>query len=159
MSVLSGEAWLRGALEDRFGAQMQTIETAWRRFVSVAYVKLIVRINAESHRGNAGIFGATAMPRSLYLVHPEDLTLGVASEGGDFGPPRKRVRARFEFEGHSYCLMLTDPLVERLYLREPEGDYESEDAILCVSLAAPFHGDCYKLAAAVITKRRAEGQV
>jgi hypothetical protein len=102
---------------------------------------------------------AAALPRSLYLVHPEDLTLVVASEGGDFGPPRKRIRARFEFEGHSYCLVLTDPVVERLYLREPEGDYESEDAILCVSLAESFHGDCYKLAAAVITKRRAEGRV
>ena len=61
MSVLSGEAWLRDALEDRFGAQMQAIETAWRRFVSVAYAKLIVRINAERHRGNAGIFGATKL--------------------------------------------------------------------------------------------------
>jgi hypothetical protein len=61
MSVLSGEAWLRSALEDRFGAQMQAIETAWRRFVRVAYTKLIVRINAERHRGNTGIFGATTL--------------------------------------------------------------------------------------------------
>lgn len=61
MSVLSGETWLRGALEDRFGAQMQAIETAWRRFVSVAYAKLIKRVNSESHRGNVGTFGNTEL--------------------------------------------------------------------------------------------------
>lgn len=101
---------------------------------------------------------ANALSRSLYLVHPEDLILMVASEGGDFGPPRKRIRARFELERHSYCLVVTDPVIERLHLREPEGDYESEEAILCISLADAFHGDCYKLAAAVITKRRVEGR-
>lgn len=61
MWVLSEEPWLRGALEDRFNVQMCAIEEAWRRFVALAYAKLIVRINAEQHRGNKGAFGNTTL--------------------------------------------------------------------------------------------------
>jgi|SRR6185369_695664 len=62
MSVLSGEgAWLRDACHARFEGQMQEIDKAWRRFVRVAYSKMIARINAESHRGNTGTFGATKL--------------------------------------------------------------------------------------------------
>lgn len=61
VAVLSGELWLKEACRDRFEAQMQEIEKAWRKFVRVAYAKLIARINAESHRGNVGTFGATKL--------------------------------------------------------------------------------------------------
>jgi hypothetical protein len=100
---------------------------------------------------------ANSLARSLYLVRPEDLVLSVSAEGGDFGTPRRRVRARFVLGASSYRLSVTDPVIERNYLREPDGEYEIEDALLCVSLAEAFHGYAYKLVAALITKQRAGG--
>jgi len=93
---------------------------------------------------------------SLLLIRPEHLSLSVAWEGGDFGPPRRRVRANFDLNGYRYRLAVTDPWSERTCLSKPDGDYAVNDAYVCVSLGEVFNGHAYKLAAAVITRDRAE---
>lgn len=97
----------------------------------------------------------TTFGRSLYLVRPSNLKLVVASEGGDFGPPRRRVRAYFQLRGASYCFVVTDPPVEREHLSKGNGETALPEAILCVSLGEEFNGYAYKLVASVITPQRA----
>ena len=97
---------------------------------------------------------ANSLSRSLYLVRPDQLKLAVASEGGYFGPARRRVRARFDLCGYSYCIVVTDPWMERQCLAGSDGETNIDGALLCVSLGESFHGFAYKLAAAVITHER-----
>jgi len=61
LPLLAKAPWLKAMLESTLGAQMAVIEHAWRRFVRVAYRKLMPRVKAERHRGNAGMFGTTKL--------------------------------------------------------------------------------------------------
>jgi hypothetical protein len=97
----------------------------------------------------------TGIKRSLYLIRPEDLVISVASEGGDFAPARRRVRARFSHSGCHYKIGVTDPIVEREFLAGKDGETRIGEALMCLSLGELFHGNAYKLAAAIITPKRA----
>ena len=67
---------------------------------------------------------------SLCLIRADEIEIHVEREGGDFGPPRRRVRASFILNGIRYKLVVTDPVVERRYLAQPNGSHPIEDAIL-----------------------------
>jgi len=94
---------------------------------------------------------ASRLKVSLYLISPNNLVLKINTEGGGFGPPRRRIRACFDFNNESYCLVVTDPVIERKYLSNQTTVIEMPNALLCVSLGEIFKDYAYKLAAAIIT--------
>jgi len=97
---------------------------------------------------------AAKIKGSLLLIKPEGLTVCVQTEGGEFGNPRRRVRAQFEYGGVRYILVVTDPTAERFFLSKSNGEYPVVETYLCVSLAgAHSDGYCYKLVASIISKR------
>jgi hypothetical protein len=96
---------------------------------------------------------ASKLKNSLMLIKPEELTLKVVTEGGEFGNPRRRVRADFRHVGTSYSLIVTDPAAERALLAKPNAEYRMKNTHLCISLGeAHTDGSCYKLVATVISK-------
>lgn len=92
---------------------------------------------------------AKQLNSSLFLIRPVDLVISVEHEWDN---PNWKARARFEFNGTSYWLSVTDPYVQRAFPKE--GEYPIEDAILCTSLGGLFRGRYYKLVAGVLTPDR-----
>jgi len=87
---------------------------------------------------------------SLKLIHVRSLELKVFAPGEAFGNTKRRVQARFAFDGVDYWLWVTDPMVERQYLAEPDGEYAVVEAYLTISIGEPYQDYCYKLVATVI---------
>ena len=79
----------------------------------------------------------------------------VRTEGGVFGPAKKRVRAGFKYNGEEYNFIVTDPVAEQTFLRREEGVFAVKDVYLCVSLTDAYGGDgrCHKLVASIIGGR------
>jgi hypothetical protein len=97
---------------------------------------------------------ASKLPNSLMLIAPENLIIKVVTEGGEFGNPRRRVRADFKHVGTNYSLIVTDPVAEGALLAKPNAEYKHKDTFLCISLGeAHTDGSCYKLVATVLSKR------
>ncbi len=85
---------------------------------------------------------------SLLFIRPDDLCVSVT-----LGPQGlRKVRAKFSFKGEHYCLTVTDPVMEAMYMEKEIGEYPAacSQAYLTVSIGEPFEGFCYKLAAAVL---------
>jgi hypothetical protein len=75
---------------------------------------------------------------SLMLIHVRSLELKVFAPGEAFGNSKRRVQARFAFDGMDYWLWVTDPIVERQYLAEADGEYEVGEACLTISIGKPY---------------------
>lgn len=93
---------------------------------------------------------------SLALIRPAQLDFCLESPAE--GTSRPRPRARFELDGQSYDLALTDLLIRPRLLRAGLGAHDladlgldpTADILLTVSLAEAREGWCTKLVAAVI---------
>lgn len=94
---------------------------------------------------------ANTLASSLLLIGPLNLTLDVGSEGGKYGPLKRRVRAKFRHNNFDYNLVVTDPVIETKYFALKDGQYGIETAILCISLAQMWKNTAYKLVASIIT--------
>ena len=114
-------------------------------------------VNGESTKGGmndrlrADI--AHRQANSLMLVQPELLEMKVTLEGAQTPNARRRVRGTFSLAGFDYALSITDPVMEKPMLRNPDGyTRELRRPLLCISLSEKFESQnaCYKLIAGVI---------
>jgi hypothetical protein len=64
------------------------------------------------------------------------------------------VRGQFTYQGETYRLDVTDPVIEGKYLAGIDGEFEISQPVLCVSLSDPYEGYFYKLIAGVFYKER-----
>lgn len=67
-----------------------------------------------------------------------------------------KARATFMHRGEVYSLSVTDPDIDAMGQKHAHQNLLIEDALVCVSLAPAFHGYCYKLVAAVLTRDRVQ---
>ncbi|MCP4304895.1 MAG: hypothetical protein GY788_08490 [bacterium] len=95
---------------------------------------------------------ANELVSSLRLVEVNDLKIAVAVEGAEFGNAKRKVRGHFTFKGTQHWFSVTDPAVEKRYLRGNDGEFEVGKAILCISLGEPYGGYAYKLIAGVFVR-------
>jgi hypothetical protein len=93
---------------------------------------------------------ATGLTTSLHLLRTDRVTLSVFAPGAAFGDPKRKVYGRFRHAGTEYRLRVTDPVYERAYLAQSDGDYHLSESYLTVSLGEPWEGFAYKLIAAII---------
>lgn len=98
---------------------------------------------------------AAQLTCSLFLIRPETLNVQVRTEGGTFGPAKRRVRADFRYNGTEYSFIVTDPVAEQAFLPRDEGVFPVERVYLCVILTEAYDGDgrCHKLVATIITQQ------
>lgn len=96
---------------------------------------------------------ANTLKSSLVLVQPEQISILVDTEGGEFGNARRKVRAKFILNTKEYKLAITDPHIERTFLKKQDGQYPmvAQNVYMCISIGEPYNGFCYKLVASVIT--------
>ena len=89
---------------------------------------------------------------SLKLIKLDKLELEVSAPGEAFGSRKRRVQGKFTFSRRQYALWVTDPAIEREYLRKADGTYQLGECYLTISLGEPYKGFVYKMIAAVMEK-------
>lgn len=88
--------------------------------------------------------------QSLYFIRPTRLFIHIATEGEAFGNPRRKVRARFFYNGVEYMFSLTDAGILDEFSEHENGEYEIHNAYMTVSLAGEHLQHYWKIAAAII---------
>jgi hypothetical protein len=103
-------------------------------------------ISAQAYQA-AHLLSRAPIMTSVLLIRPEELTLMV--EKGSKG--LNRVRAKFAFKGETYCLIVTAPSIEAVYLPKDIRHYAADrgPVYMTVSISEPLEGFCHKLAPAL----------
>jgi hypothetical protein len=101
---------------------------------------------------------AALLRSSLLLVAVDSLLITVFRPGEAFGNPKRRVRGQFRLAGTEHWLWVTDPVYEKRFLAQPDGDYTLGECCLTISLGEPHEGYAYKLIAAVIERAEIEAE-
>ena len=88
---------------------------------------------------------------SLRFIRVSGIELVISQPGQAFGRNRRRLQGRFRYHNADYWLWVTDPIYERQYFRQPNGNYSIGQCFLTVSLGEPYNdGYVYKLVAAIV---------
>jgi len=88
--------------------------------------------------------------QSLYFIVTNNLNIIVQTEGAEFGNGKRKVRANFVYNGITYRISVTDPVIESYYLKQGEGTYTpSGNIYMTVSLGDAYNDHHYKLAAGI----------
>jgi len=94
------------------------------------------------------------LDNSLYFITPTSLSIDVITEGKEFNNPRRKVRARLIYNEKNYLLPVTDPDIEKRYLKKEDGQYifrnPESRVFICVSMGKPHQGYCWEFVASVI---------
>ena len=91
-----------------------------------------------------------ALRSSLRFVRVDGLELSVFAPGAGYGNRKRRVQGQFQYAGESYKLWVTDPAVERPYLKKGDGEYDFGPCFMTISIGEPYKRARYKLIAAII---------
>jgi len=88
---------------------------------------------------------------SLLFIKPESFSIIVGYKNINYNKS-KRVWADFIFKKINYRLTITDPVIEKKFLRKKNKTYyiDKNDLFFCISLGRPFYGFNYKLVAALL---------
>jgi len=139
----------------------------WKPIGSLSQVGLLATIEDPPHLWDLGRVGTRKIAAdsdltvignsSLYLIRPSNFEYWV-ERVQYFGRshPTITMMGRFEYKDRQYEFDITDDCFERqaranaTATRKTYRPTFGDDCALCVSLTAPFKGNCYKLIAAVI---------
>ena len=91
---------------------------------------------------------------SLYLIPVERLRLLVGRKASEYPDSKRAVRGEFVYRRTTYRMDVTDPVIERNYLNQADGQYDILHPVLGLSLGDPYQGYFYKLVAAVLYPER-----
>jgi hypothetical protein len=131
---------------------------SWKDLGALADRPKTLWLNGSSTRqgknDRVAVADAQGLPGSLLLIPLEQARIRVFAPGKDFGNRKRRVQARFRYNGTEYDLWVTDPIVEREYLAGEDGEFSiGGESFATISLGEPHDdGFCYKLVAGLMMK-------